>query len=109
MPTAPYGSWKSPITPSMITSRGVSLTSIATSGPQLYWLESRPLEQGRGVIVQANDEAIDRTPSEMNVRTTVHEYGGGSFCVHDETIYFVNFSDQRLYRQDGDACRPGTV
>jgi hypothetical protein len=45
-----------------------------------------------------------RRPEEMtsagfNVRTRVHEYGGGHFTVHDETIYFSNFVDQRLYVQ----------
>jgi dipeptidyl aminopeptidase/acylaminoacyl peptidase len=44
----------------------------------------------------------DVTPPPYNVRTRVHEYGGGSFLVAEGRVYFTNFADQRLYRQDGD-------
>ena len=30
----------------------------------------------------------------------MHEYGGGAYCVHRGTVYFSNFDDQRLYRQE---------
>ena len=43
----------------------------------------------------------DVTPAGFNVRTRVHEYGGAKYTVHDGTIYFANFADQRLYRQAG--------
>ena len=46
---------------------------------------------------------VTLTPSAYNSRTTVHEYGGGAFCVYDETVYFSNFADQHLYMQKGDA------
>ena len=39
-------------------------------------------------------------PQGFNARTRVHEYGGGAYFVHDDTIFFSNFKDQRLYRQD---------
>jgi dipeptidyl aminopeptidase/acylaminoacyl peptidase len=97
---APYGSWRSPITPDFITSlRGIP-TEIQLSGDDIYWLEMRPREAGRYVIMRcAADGSIDdMTPADLNVRTRVHEYGGGSFAVRDETIYFPNFNDQRLYR-----------
>eukprot|EP00808_Paulinella_micropora_P004214 g19574.t1 len=37
-------------------------------------------------------------PSKFNVRTRVHEYGGACFAVKTPWLYFVNFSDQRIYQ-----------
>jgi dipeptidyl aminopeptidase/acylaminoacyl peptidase len=61
----------------------------------------RPNEGGRSVIVrrQGNGQNIDLTPMPFNARTRVHEYGGGDYTVADGTIYFSNFTDQRLYQQ----------
>jgi dipeptidyl aminopeptidase/acylaminoacyl peptidase len=104
METAPYGSWESPITSGLIVSSSVSLGAIAVDGDDVYWLEGRPLEGGRQVLVRrsADGSIRDVTPPPYYVRTRVHEYGGGSFCVRDGVVYFSNFADQRLYRQ-----RPG--
>src|SRR5439155_7985104 len=81
----------------------------------IYWTESQPKKQGRSFIYRATPgdapEAV--TPddaSAFNVRSRVHEYGGGAFAVQDGTVYFSNFADQRLYRQDaGQAPRPITA
>lgn len=98
---APYGSWKSPITADLIVSDSISLSSIALDGDDIYWSEGRPSEGGRNVIVRrsANGSITDMTPASFNVRTRVHEYGGGAFVVDRGTIYFTNFADQHLYRQ----------
>jgi hypothetical protein len=106
-PTAAgYGSWKSPVSSDMIVSRSIGLGQIAVDGEDIYWLESRPAEEGRSVIVRRSKkgEINDITPQPYNVRTRVHEYGGGAFLVHQGTVYFSNFSDQRLYRQ-----KPGYI
>ena len=39
------------------------------------------------------------TPQPFDARTRVHEYGGGDFAVHEGTLYFSNFADQRIYRR----------
>lgn len=98
---APYGSWKSPITSDLIVSETIGVGQIALDGEDVYWIEGRPAEAGRSVIVRRTPEGktIDVTPPPFNVRTRVNEYGGGAFCVADGTIYFSNFADQRLYRQ----------
>lgn len=98
---APYGSWKSPITSDLIVSSTVGLGQIAIDGEDIYWLEMRPSEGGRNVVVRRTPDgkSADVTPAPFNVRTRVHEYGGGSFFVANGTIYFSNFADQRLYRQ----------
>ncbi|MEM1172202.1 MAG: S9 family peptidase [Cyanobacteria bacterium P01_H01_bin.35] len=98
---APLGSWKSPITTDLIVAGTIGLSSITIDGNDVYWIEGRPSEGGRNVIVRhtPDGQTTDITPPPFNVRTRVHEYGGGSFLVADGTIYFSNFADQRLYRQ----------
>ena len=98
---APYGSWRSPITSELIVSETVQLGQIALDGEDIYWIEMRPAEGGRNVIVRwtPDGRTVDMTPSPFNVRTRVHEYGGGAFVVANGTIYFSNFVDQRIYCQ----------
>ncbi|MGJ3250379.1 MAG: S9 family peptidase [Elainellaceae cyanobacterium] len=98
---APYGSWKSPITSDLIVAGTIRLGEIRLEGDYVYWLEGRPTEGGRYVIVRRSPDGstTDITPPDFNVRTRVHEYGGGAYIVVDGTVYFSNFSDQRLYRQ----------
>ena len=102
---APYGSWKSPITSELIVSGTVGLGQVVIDGEDIYWVEMRPSEGGRNVIVRRspNGNVADMTPAPLNARTRVHEYGGGSFTVSDGTIYFSNFADQRVYRQTPDS------
>jgi dipeptidyl aminopeptidase/acylaminoacyl peptidase len=103
---ANYGSWKSPIISDLIVSGTIGLGGIYLDGNDLYWLEGRPSEGGRNVIVRrtSHGKITDITPSPFNVRTRVHEYGGSSFLVKDSTIYFSNFTDQRLYSQTIDSA-----
>jgi len=101
---APYGSWKSPITAGLIASGTITLGQIALDGDEVYWIETRPAEGGRNVVVRWRPASgtRDLTPVPFNARTRVHEYGGGSFLVSDGTVYFVNFADQQVYRQNED-------
>jgi hypothetical protein len=99
--TAPYGSWKSPITSDLIVAGTISLGQIMLDGDDIYWSEMRPTEAGRNVVVRRSPDGktIDVTPTPFNVRTRVHEYGGGAYVVAEGVVYFSNFADQRLYRQ----------
>lgn len=98
---APYGSWKSPITAEMVASGGISLSEIAVDGDDVYWIESRPSEGGRSVIVlrDSHGNVSDAIGEGWNARNAVHEYGGGSYAVQDGTVYFTNWDDQRIYSQ----------
>ncbi|HUQ31468.1 MAG TPA: prolyl oligopeptidase family serine peptidase [Pyrinomonadaceae bacterium] len=98
---APYGSWKSPITSDLIVKGSIGVGLTALDGEDVYWVEMRPSEAGRCVIVRRtpDGETADMTPPPFNVRTRVHEYGGGEYTVAGGTIYFSNFDDQRLYKQ----------
>ena len=96
---APYGSWRSPITADLIVGGSVGLSMSALDGADIYWIEGRPTEAGRSVIVRrtADGTTADVIPQGFNARTRVHEYGGGDYCVGDGTVFFTNFTDQRLY------------
>ncbi len=97
---SPYGSWKSPITSDLIVAGAIRLGQFATNGNAIYWLEGRPSEGGRNVIVKwANGQTSDINPAPFNARTRVHEYGGGAITLDGETVYYSNFADQRLYCQ----------
>ncbi len=102
MKEAPYGTWPSPITPQMLASAGVRLGQPWLEDGVAYWLEGRPTEGGRMVLVKGDPftTPTDVTPPGFNVRSMVHEYGGGAYAVHRGSIFLSNFEDQRLYRQD---------
>jgi len=111
--TVPYGSWSSPITSDLIVASSIGLGEILLDGSDVYWIESRPQEGGRSVIVRrsADGTQVDVTPplpaageTAFNVRTRVHEYGGGAYLVSDGVVYFCNDADQRLYRQEPGAA-----
>lgn len=98
---SPYGSWKSPITTDLIVSGSIRLGEIRLDGNAIYWLEGRPSENGRNALVKWTPAGgrEDIIPAGYNVRTRVHEYGGGAYTPYQNTIYFSNFIDQRLYTQ----------
>jgi dipeptidyl aminopeptidase/acylaminoacyl peptidase len=99
---AEYGSWKSPITSEFVSSGSIGLDGqVEIDGDDIYWLEMRPTEAGRYVVVRRSQDGrtSDVTPKSFNVRTRVHEYGGGAYRVNRGVVYFSNFVDQRFYRQ----------
>ncbi|MEA2002744.1 MAG: S9 family peptidase [Actinomycetota bacterium] len=102
--TAPFGSWESPITISMLTEAGVPVGGVATDGGDLYWTESRALEGGRTAIVRRDSHGVisDAVPDGFNSRSRVHEYGGGSYAVDSGILISSSFEDQRVYRLDGE-------
>jgi dipeptidyl aminopeptidase/acylaminoacyl peptidase len=95
---APFGSWSSPIAAAAVARAGVRLGEPALGEDgSAWWLERRPLEGGRTVIVRDGEEV---TPLEFNVRTRVHEYGGGAWLLDGGKVFFSHWDDQRLYRLD---------
>jgi dipeptidyl aminopeptidase/acylaminoacyl peptidase len=97
---AKYSQWRSPLAPAAVAAGAVRFREIALDGEDVYWLEGRPQERGRNVLVRRGPggRIEEVTPPEVNVRSRVHEYGGGAYAVSAGTIYYVNFADQRVYR-----------
>jgi len=103
---APYGTWSSPVSAQLLVTDAVSLSAPSADGDAIYWVEGRPSEGGRNVLVRRSAAGVveDVVPEGFAVRTLAHEYGGRCAVVHDSVAYFSNFDDQRLYRlAPGDA------
>ena len=110
----PFGSWPSPITAELIVQASVGLGGPAYAGGDLWWSELRPTEAGRVQLVRKRLDAprdepgVEVLPHGFSARTRVHEYGGGAWWLHavdrgdepggDVTVFFTNWTDQRLYR-----------
>jgi len=99
---APYGAWRSQIRIDDVVGDVILLGEPWIDGDDVYWLEGRPAEGGRRVLVRAaaDGSTADLTPPPFNVRSRVHEYGGGSYVVTGGIVVFSDFSDGRLYRLD---------
>jgi dipeptidyl aminopeptidase/acylaminoacyl peptidase len=101
---AAYGSWESPISATDVAVGGERLWDVAFDGDgSLWWSELRPTEGGRSVVVRrgADGEHVDAVPAGWNVRTRVHEYGGGAWTLAGQgRLVFANWHDQRLYLVD---------
>jgi dipeptidyl aminopeptidase/acylaminoacyl peptidase len=108
---SPTGSWPTPITSELVVRAAARLGEVVVDGNDVWWSESRPSEGGRSVIVRrsADGTVTDVLPAPWNARTRVHEYGGGSWTVSEGTLWFTEFSDQRLYRLDPGSDTPVAV
>ena len=99
---APYGSWISKVGAERVAGATLRLGQIGLSGGDICWTEGRPHEEGRNVLVRVSTGGIvrDLTQPPWNVRSRVHEYGGGAFAIGADAVWFCQYDDQRLYRLD---------
>lgn len=97
-----YGSWPSPLSSGKVTSDVVGLSAPTLTSAGAWWVESRPREGGRNVLMHRTPDGQEReaVPAEFSVRSRVHEYGGGAFMVHEDRGWFCNDADQALYALD---------
>jgi len=105
----PFGSWPSTISAPALAAGGLRLGACHVArdtgfGSSVYWIEGRPSEGGRQALCRClpNGTVSTVTPEPFNVRTRVHEYGGGAFAVEAESIYFIDFRSQRLFVIEND-------
>lgn len=97
--TASYGKWISPITAEKIAEGVPAILNMIVDGDTTYWCEMRPTNQGRYTIVQRDTHEVkDVTPQDFNVRTFVHEYGGGAFTTDQGVIYASCAADHAIYK-----------
>jgi hypothetical protein len=110
---APYGSWPSPITAEVLVADTVRISDLRVAGGAMWWVEGRPAEGGRHVVVRRRPDGTvdDLLAAPRSARTTVQEYGGAPFTTDADgtTVWFSDFADQRLWRVDaGGEPRPVT-
>jgi dipeptidyl aminopeptidase/acylaminoacyl peptidase len=99
--TAPCGSWSSPITAARVAAGVRPVSAPRFAGERVLWLQSLPEEGGRTAVATAGGVL---TPAPFNVRTRVHEYGGGAHAAAGDTVWFSNFADNLVYAQQGNAA-----
>src|SRR5512133_3836639 len=99
----PYGLWPSPLDGEQVARQATAYDAVHTSGEAVHWLETRPSQDGRAVVVRWTDDsgAADAVPARFDVGSRVHEYGGGAYLPAGRTLFACNQDDQRLYRIDG--------
>ncbi len=84
----------------LLVTEAVTLSMPSADGDAVYWVEGRPTEGGRNVLVRRGSAGTveDVVPDGFSVRTLAHEYGGRCAVVQEGVAYVSNFADQRLYR-----------
>jgi dipeptidyl aminopeptidase/acylaminoacyl peptidase len=95
-----FGSWPTPVTSELVVAAAVRLGEVRVDGSDVLWAEGRPAEGGRTQLVRRTADGLtaDLLPDQVNARTAVHEYGGAGWWVHHGVVWYVDWSDQRLYR-----------
>jgi dipeptidyl aminopeptidase/acylaminoacyl peptidase len=109
--TAPFGTWQSPLGAQRMAAGVKPVAAPRISGDSIFWLEGLPAEAGRVAAFRGTAAGAGElvTPAPFNVRSRVHEYGGGAYAVDGDTIYFSNFTDNLVYAQAPNAApRPLT-
>ena len=103
--TAAYGAWESPVTAASIFEASDNISTLTVENNELYFIERRASANGRNILVKLDDnnEAVQLTPSEISVRTRVHEYGGRPYLVDGNDIYYSQFTDQKIYKLSADS------
>jgi dipeptidyl aminopeptidase/acylaminoacyl peptidase len=99
---APCGAWNSPISASVVAAGAAPLSQVLLDGADVYWLAGRASEGGRNTLMRLRDGVVrELTPAPFNVRSRVHEYGGGACIVAGGTAWCSHFADNRIYQVDG--------
>ena len=102
--TLPFGTWPSAITPAVLTVGAVKLLDLWSGrdgGRDVtVWHEARPADAGRQVLVTSGADGTrrDLVAAPFDARSAAHEYGGGAAWVEEGVAWFVNWSDQRIWR-----------
>ncbi len=99
-PLGAFGTWESPLSAADVAAQRVSRYSLASDGTSLWWLEGRPSEGGRVVLVRSDGgDPVVVSPEGVSIRSRVHEYGGGAWCLLDggAAFAYVDEPTQRVH------------
>ena len=102
--TAPYGTWSSPLGAAEVAAGAAPIFDAAFRGDEIFYSTKIPAEKARTGLVRTSlsrpGEREQVIPTGFNIRSAVHEYGGASWALdqNSEVIYFVNAADQRVWQ-----------
>lgn len=104
METIRYGAWPSPVTTAYVYADSTTRGAGRADGEDVLWLATRPEDEGRVTLVRRlpDGEIRDISLPGQNVRTTLHEYGGGDFAVLDGVVVYVVHDGQQVWIARGD-------
>lgn len=90
-----------PLSAEAVVGRTPSFKEPRLNAGRLFWLEQRPHERGRTTLMVASpgqpDAALELTPGDWNLRSRVHEYGGGAYAVAGADLVWVHDDDRCLW------------
>jgi dipeptidyl aminopeptidase/acylaminoacyl peptidase len=107
----PFGTWPSSLSAEKVASAAPKISYIQSCNDLVTWVESRPNEGGRNVVIGRSKNGLikDLIPAPYSHYSRVHEYGGMAYALSENSIYFVNASDQRIYQQQFDTTTPVAI
>lgn len=88
---------------------GIDFAELSVSPAGLFWNEFRPQDAASRIWRWSDGVLSCLTPAGFSVRSRVYEYGGGSFCLTDDAVVFVNETDQQIYLQPFDTHTPNAL
>ena len=104
--TALYGEWRSPLSAESVAAGTHAPDSARFVGDEIWWAEPVAAERRVALLRRVDGQVEAVLPAPWNVRTSVHEYGGGAWTAIDGRVVFAHFGDGRLYRLDGPGAEP---
>jgi dipeptidyl aminopeptidase/acylaminoacyl peptidase len=100
------GSWPSPLSVEQAAGAQRRFLQPRVLGGAVYWLEGRPEEGGRVVLMRhMGADREELTPRPFSVRSRAHEYGGGAYLPAENGAFFCNDADQCIYRVESGGPR----
>lgn len=102
--TVPHGAWPSALQATDLAAGAVRRSEARVHDGFIYWVEGRPAQGGRSVIVRHDPKtgaSVDIGPDDLDVRTLVHEYGGGAWLPTSAGLLAVHLDDQQIWLHPG--------
>ncbi|MCL1052096.1 prolyl oligopeptidase family serine peptidase [Shewanella abyssi] len=97
---ADFGSWKSPVTAEHVYDLSDSIGEIQVTAGRIYFTILDASSEGqRGVKrIDGAGVVVEAIPSNFDIGSRVHEYGGAPFVAIGNSLFAAKHSDQLLYR-----------
>ena len=98
-----YGTWSSPLSAETLTEKSLRFSELVTTGDNIYWLEGRPAEKGRVALASESGDVLSAS---VNIKSRVHEYGGGAISASNGHLIYMNDADKCVYLNDKPITKP---